>query len=102
MSSGEIRIGDVGTVFEITLMEDSDAVDVSSATLKQIIFEDPGGATHTKSAGFTTTGVDGKIRYVTIAGDLNRTGKWKLQAYVETPAGKWHSDISTFRVYPNL
>jgi len=102
MSSREIRLGDIGTVFEITLMEDSDVVDVSSATTKQIIFEDPSGTTRTKPAAFSTTGADGKIKYTSVSGDLNRTGKWKMQAYVETPSGKWHSDIASFRVYPNL
>jgi hypothetical protein len=102
MSAGDIHQNDIGTVFEVTLKDGSSIVNISASTVKQIVFQDPAGVKRTKSASFTTTGTDGKIRYVTVMGDLNLVGKWNLQAYVEMPSGKWHSDISKFVVYPNI
>ncbi len=100
----EIHVGDIGTVFTVTLTENSVAVDISSATVKQLIFKapEPDGTVSTKTALFTTDGHDGKLSYTTIANDLNRSGVWKVQAYVEVTSGKWHSSYTTFTVYPNL
>jgi hypothetical protein len=102
MSAGDIHQNDVGTVFEVTIKDGSEIVDIHTATVKQIVFQDPNGVKRAKAASFSTTGADGKIRYVTLAGDLDLVGKWALQAYVEMPSGKWHSDISKFVVFTNI
>ncbi len=102
MAANEIHVGDVGTAFERTITEGATAVNISSATLMQLVFRKPDGTTMTKTAVWTTTGTDGKLRYVTIAGDLSVAGQWGLQAYVEMNGGKWHTDIDYFTVYQNL
>ena len=103
MSAGEVHQLDIGTIFEVTFKNSSDAVvNISTATVKQIIFTDPNSVAHEQTAAFTTDGADGKIRYTTILNDLDVVGNWKLQGYIEMPTGKWHSDISKFTVYPNI
>ena len=101
MSANEIHVGDVGTIFEVTVMDGTAVVDISTATTKQLIFKKPDGTLLTKDASFKTTGVDGILRYTTIAADLDQAGGWKLQAYIEMPTGKWHSDITEIIVYGN-
>lgn len=98
----DMHIGDIGTIIEVTLYDGGSVVNLSSATVKQFIIGKPVGATLTKNATFTTTGADGKLRYATIAGDLDEAGAYELQTYIETPAGKWKSDIGIFSVLPNI
>ena len=62
MAANEIHVGDIGTIFEITLMDDVAIVDVSTATLageKQFQFIKPdGSAPAAVDASFTTDGTD--------------------------------------------
>jgi len=102
MSSNEIHIGDVGTVFYLTITEDGVAVDISGATGKSIIFEKPSGDTLTKAGIFTTDGTDGKIQYTTIDGDLDESGTWRIQSIITTATSEHHSDIKEFVVYKNI
>ena len=102
MAANEIHVGDIGTVFERTITEGTTTVDISGTTLMQLIFRKPDGMLLTKTATFTTDGTDGKLRYVTISGDLSVAGQWGLQAYVEMPGGKWHTDVDYWTVHPNL
>lgn len=101
-SGQEIHVGDVGTMFIATLVEDGVALDISAATTLEVVFAKPDGTAATRTAVFYSDGTDGKIRYATITGDLDQDGKWKVQAYVEMPSWSGHSDIATFRVYSNL
>jgi len=107
----EIHLDDIGTIFKVTLQECdldtgvSSVVDVSSAdssAKRTIIFKKPDGTIVEKPAEFATDGTDGVIQYATVAGDLNQTGTWKIQARVELLTGMWSSDISKFKVYSNL
>lgn len=102
MAANEIHVADVGTVFTITVQDGDDVVNISTATLKQIIFQKPDDTTLTKTASFVTDGSDGQIKYTIIAGDLDVPGRWRIAAYIEMPSGKWHTDITTFQVYENL
>jgi hypothetical protein len=77
------KVGDYGTVFEITLQDqDGAAADVSGATTKQIIFRKPGGTVVTKAADFVTDGTDGKIDYTAASGDLDTAGDWRIEGQV--------------------
>ncbi len=104
MSKKEIHVGDIGTVFERTVKDqDGNVVDVSTATTKDFIYTKSDGSKVTKDTEFTNDGSDGKLRYVTIADDLDIEGDWKLQVHVVLPGiGEWWSDISSFRVHGNL
>lgn len=100
---GNIRIGDIGTVFRLTVKDqDEVVVDVSTASTKQIIFTDPSGTTTAKTATFTTDGTDGKIQYQTVANDLDEAGQWQIQGYVVISSGSWKTNILRFDVLANL
>ncbi len=102
MPANEIRIGDEGTVFEVTLKDDAGAVDLTGLTSAQFYFKKPSTTVVTKAAVADPTPTTGILRYTTIAGDLDEVGCWQLQAKVVFPGGTWKSDIGTFHVYPNL
>jgi len=98
----EIHVNDIGTVFEITVTDCTAPINISTATDITLLFSKPDGSTVEKTATFTTNGVDGKIRYITQANDLDAVGKWKIQARVTLPTGSWSSNLSSFKVYGNL
>lgn len=108
MAIKEIHVGDIGTIFEVTLKDELQGiVNVSSQTFMQICFRRPDKSVFTRNAVFTTDGTDGKIQYVTVAGDLNIQGvapnpNWALQAVITLPTGTWRSDICIFDVHPNI
>ena len=100
--TGDIHVGEVGTVFEITIKEGGVGVDISTATQLQITFKKPTGESLVKTAVFTTDGTDFKLRYVSIADDLDVDGPWQLQARVDMPSWQGYSTIGHFQVEPNL
>lgn len=103
MSAGEIHKNDIGTLFVITVKDEAGAVvNISTATVTEIIFKLPGGTILTKTGAFATDGSDGVLHYTTIVGDLSTVGNWGMQAHVTMPAGEWHSDETSFRVWENI
>lgn len=99
----DIHIGDIGTSFRVTVVDQNAAVvDISSATTKQLLFKLPNGTVLTKTASFVTDGTDGKMEYVTAEDDLSAKGNWSLQGYVVLSGGEWHTDIAEFKVHRNL
>jgi len=102
MSANEIHLNDVGTKFLVTIKDGSSAVDVSSATTKQIIIQKPSGTKLTLSAAFSDDGTDGKISYNTVADDLDESGSYKLQGKVIISDGTFYTDITSFKVHRNL
>lgn len=98
-----IHKDDIGTVFEITLSDDNGVFNLSGATLKQLRLKNPNGVVTTKTATFSTNGTDGKLRYVTVAGDLPIEGPWSIEAYVEIGTGtRFHTNSASFTVSDNL
>lgn len=96
---GTIYVGDVGTVFRVTITENDVALDISSASVTQFKFQSPGGTTKTVDAEFYTDGTDGILQYAVVDGDLDEEGTWILQVYLETPS-PWegHSTQYKFKV----
>lgn len=94
--------GDIGTVFEVEIQEDDVALDISAATAMTIKFEKTDGTVVAKTAVFTTDGSDGLIRYVTVAGDLDQPGLWRLQGHVTLPSWSGSSTMDRFRVHKAL
>ena len=109
----EIHENDIGTEFIVTITECINGTDVpldiSTATLKQIVFTK---SDKTKvvfpavwtpiSSGGTGNGSDGQISYTTVSGDLTPMGSFKIQGIVTTPFGQWSSTIDKFKVEKNL
>jgi hypothetical protein len=98
----EIHINDVGTRFLATVQDNGTTVDLSSAAQIQMIFRRPNDEVFYRVGTFLTNGVDGKVYYDTLPGDLTDSGMHKLQAKVYLPSGTYYTDIYTFQVHCNL
>lgn len=99
-----IHVGDVGTVIRLTVTEKDGTtpIDVSGASVKTFYFRKPDGTKISKPAEFNTDGVDGKLKYATVDGDIDMTGRWQVEAYVEIGTAKYYSTVTTFIVHKNL
>jgi hypothetical protein len=102
MAANEIHVGDIGTVFQVTIKDDTVTLDISGATTKQIIFTKPSAEDVAKAAEFVTDGSDGLLKYTTIANDLDENGPWQIQARITLPSGTWRTDVREFQVFANL
>lgn len=118
---GEIHVTDT-TLFRMRVKDDCVAFDPSLATIKELVFELPGGGTISKTATLTNNGspaTEWYLEYQVIDGDglgsppanLNPTaGKLHVQYYLEWADGKhFYSTEETtdengkeLRVYRNI
>jgi len=93
----------IGAVIEfVVLDQDGTPLDISGATVTELIFRNPSGLTITKPATFVSNGQDGKLQYVTVAGDLVGYGAWRIQAHVALLGMNGRSEIEIFGVAKNL
>ncbi len=103
MTINKVFRGDIGTVFEITLLNnDGPALDISQATKKELAFRKPSGEVVIKPAAFGSDGIDGVLEYVAVADDIDEVGAWQIQAVIEMGGATWSSEIDQFSVYRNL
>ena len=102
MAANEIHVNDVGTQFLVTVTDGSSAVNISSATTKELIIKKPSGTKLTKATSFTSDGTDGKMQYSIASDDLDEAGSYKLQGKVVISDGTFYTDIHTFKVHRNL
>ena len=94
-------VNDWGITMQLTIKNSSDVVvDISAATTKTLIFVKPDGTNVVQTALFVTDGTDGKLKYTTISGDINVTGKWQLRAHVITPTYDRQTTYTNFLVDP--
>ena len=100
------HVGDVGTKFITTIVDqDGDVIDLSGAITKELLFKKPKSkGTLVKTAVFPLNGdgTDGKIQYISVVGDLDTSGDWKIQGYAETPDGNWSTEQEVFTVDANI
>ena len=101
-TQSEIHKNDIGTLFEIEILSNEVAVDISAATVKRLIFLKPNGTKNTVNCNFTTDGTDGLLQYLSVAGDLDQVGILGVQLYVEIGSQIWSSDFETIVVRENL
>ena len=105
MATKSVQENNVGTRFIATIVEDGTARNVSTATVKKIIFKKGDGTTKIEGTSFLTDGSDGKIYYDSAAGFLTPVGSWSHQGYVEMTVprtGKWYSEVKGFFVRANI
>lgn len=100
--AGTVHVDDIGTVFEATILDGGSALNIAAATTRQLWFRRPDGQVLKKTATLTATGVDGRMQYTTVSGDLSHAGKWSWQGYLVFSTGTWYSDIQTFDVARHL
>lgn len=82
--------------------QNGDPVNLQAATTKQLRFLKPDGTTFVKDAAFTTSGVDGKLEYSTLAADLPETGTYQVQAAYVMDGKTQTTRRAKFRVGPNI
>lgn len=75
----------INVLVEITIEEDNSPLDISAATTHSFVVRKPSGATALWLAVFSSDGTDGKLRYLTVAGDLNEVGRYRLQPNLVIP-----------------
>ena len=100
--ASQVHVGDIGTALIGTVKDDGAVVDISSASSMQMIIKRPDQTTMTKTASNYTDGTDGKMKYVTVDGDIDQTGNWKIQGKVVIGSATYYSSISSFKVYSNI
>lgn len=102
--AAEIHVGDAGTAFRVTVLDENGAViNIATATTKEIWLRKPDGTTVLeKAASLYTDGTDGIMQYLTATTDLDTAGNWKMQGYVVIGTSVNHTDIHTFKVWANL
>lgn len=99
----EVQESTIGVLIEYTVLDtDGDALDISGATTKKLVFKKPNGVVITKDADYVTDGADGKLQYASIAGDLLPSGLWTVQAYLVRSGLDGRTEVGQFRVLKNL
>ncbi|MHC4181276.1 MAG: hypothetical protein ACYSWU_27585 [Planctomycetota bacterium] len=93
---------DIGVIVTVTITEAGVAKDISTASVKKIWFRDPNGDELEKTAEFVTDGTDGKVKYTTIADDIDTAGPWRFQAKITTPAATFGTSWGEFTVGENI
>ena len=100
--ASQIHEGDIGTKLLITVTDDGQVVDISSATSLSIFIKKPDGTILTRVGVLETDGTDGKMYYITVSGDLDKAGSYKIQGQVVLPSGSYYTSTATFKVHCNL
>lgn len=106
LMAADIHVGDVGTSLVVAVVDEAgDPVDVSAATERTIYLTRPDGTILTRTAVNDTTGVDGLIRYDTVANatlpvDFSQSGNWTIEGFVDLGAAEWSTAATTFVVAP--
>ena len=97
-----IQIGATNLLIELEIREGYGALDISSATIKNIIIEKPDNTLIITSGSFSSNGKDGRLYYRTNTGDLSLAGVYNVQSYLEMPDFSGYSTPTSFQVYANL
>ena len=102
MSANEMHVGDIGTAFKIYVKDGAAVVTLTGTTNKQITIKRPDKTILTDNINFYIDGSDGILTYIISTGTFNQEGTFQFQISYENNAGRWHSDLVPFDVYPNL
>ena len=101
--TAQIHVGDVGTELVVRVLDEAGRpVDVSAATVLTIKLKPPSGSTVPLTAVPDTTGADGRIKYVSLAGTFALAGAYAVEGYVEVGGAKFHTEAGTFTVADHL
>ncbi len=101
-----IHVGDIGTLFIVTILDESgDIVNLTAATELEITFKNSRGqnlVVAMPDVSLYTDGLDGKIKYTTVSGDIPYAGTYYIQGRIVTLNTEYHSTIDSFTVEANL
>jgi hypothetical protein len=98
-----IQVGAKNLAIKLQVKEGNSALDISSASIKNIIIEKPDDTIVTGSAAFFTSGSDGILVYYTSSSSiLDQAGDYNAQAYIEMTGFAGYTTPVIFTVYENL
>lgn len=89
---GQMRKGDIGSTIRVTVKKNGVPLPLQTATLMKLKLAKPSGVVVERVMVFNTDGSDGKLKYVTLAGDLDEAGPWSGQVSFTIGSGSWHTD----------
>jgi hypothetical protein len=98
----EVRVGDIGTIFQITVRDSTNVVNLSNATSISLVFKKPNKQIITRSAAVAGDGTGGIVTYTSKEGDFDIKGNYQMQITIVSSSGAWSSNIVGFQVYPCL
>lgn len=87
----KIHEDDIGTELKFTVMENDIIKDVSSCVVKKLKIRAPDDTIASKDMVFDTDGSDGVLKYVLLADDINQSGSYGFQVYIELGTWKGHA-----------
>ncbi|MEE8262732.1 MAG: hypothetical protein V3R83_09750 [Gammaproteobacteria bacterium] len=95
---------DQGTRIELTIVDQAgEAVPIGGINLTDSLkLRKHAADTKLRTTTLVSDGSDGKMQYITVAGDLVPFGQWQLQAHVVDSNGDHHSVTKDFEVRCNL
>ncbi len=97
----EIHVGDVGTALVVYVVDETNTpVNISTGTNLTILLLSPNNVLLTQTAVLDTNGVDGAMRYTTVAGDFSIPGTWQIQGQLTLGTATWSTRSSKFLVLP--
>lgn len=101
MATPAFQLGDVGITLRATIRDpDGDLIDLTGVAVVTYYFFKPASKTTVSRTGEVA---DGKTKYVTVAGDLDEPGTWKLQVGLEYAGGTvLRTKSAKFKVRKNL
>lgn len=102
VDKNSIQAGAINLLIELQIREGYQILDISTATVKNIILEKPDSTVVVSSGSFVTDGKDGLIYYRTSSTDLLQAGTYNVQAYIEMPDFKGYSTPVTFIAQANI
>lgn len=97
-----LQVGDVGFTFDATFTIDGQPFDVSGANLIELLLEKPDGTTHVRTGILGSNGLDGRVVYIVVAGDIDQFGEWRFQFTVAAPTWQRSTAPVYFTVGENI
>ncbi len=102
-SKANVHIGDFGTVFKFTILnQDEEILDVSTVSGIFFVFEKPDTSQIEKDGDIFTDGKDGIVFYTLESGFIDTAGYWKIQVRTTSPTANWNSTVVRFKVEEEL
>jgi hypothetical protein len=97
-----VQVGTIGLMIELGVKEAYNYLNLSTASIKNIIIKKPSGMYLTVSGSYTTNGTDGKIYYTTREGDLSEAGVYKVQGQIAIGTFSGYTTATQFTVVANI
>lgn len=90
-----IHVGDVGTKIRIEFDQNTNIIEAISSTIK---CKKPSGTRET----WTASVVDNGLEYTTVDGDINESGEWELQGFVDLGTWSGSTGVIKLQVLPSI